>query len=91
MTRRAFLSALLLAPISALARDASVRRAFRRSSPCPATGRTSGACPGYVVDHVIPLCARGIDDPANMQWQDRESAKRKDRAELDQCRLTRRN
>ncbi len=30
-------------------------RAFVREHPCPATGRTSGACPGYVVDHVRPL------------------------------------
>jgi hypothetical protein len=26
------------------------------------------ACPGYVVDHIMPLCAGGADDPANMMW-----------------------
>lgn len=86
MNRRAALLALLMTPLCALARDRSVRRDFHRSNPCPSTGRTSGACPGYVVDHVVPLCAGGLDDPTNMQWQDRESARHKDRGERAQCR-----
>ena len=40
-----------------------------RSTPCPANGRSSGACPGYVVDHKVPLKRGGPDSPANMQWQ----------------------
>jgi hypothetical protein len=36
-------------------RSASVKREFQLTHPCPATGRTSGACPGYVKDHVLPL------------------------------------
>ena len=36
-------------------RNPAARRAFQRSNPCPATGRTSGACPGYIVDHTVPL------------------------------------
>jgi len=31
--------------------------------------------PGYVVDHVVPLCAGGADAPSNMQWQSVEEAK----------------
>ncbi len=52
-----------------------------RSHPCPATGKTSGPCPGYVVDHVAPLKRGGLDDPSNMQWQTIEQAKAKDRIE----------
>lgn len=54
---------------------------FRKSNPCPATGKTSGACPGYVIDHVIPLYRGGPDAPANMQWQSQQEAKAKDKIE----------
>ncbi len=40
-----------------------------------------GAYRGYVIDHVIPLCAGGADDPLNMQWQTIAEAKAKDREE----------
>jgi hypothetical protein len=36
-------------------RNPAARRAFVREHPCPATGKTSGACPGYVVDHIKAL------------------------------------
>jgi len=36
-------------------RSASVKREFQLTQPCPSTGRTSGACPGYIKDHVKPL------------------------------------
>jgi hypothetical protein len=64
-----------------IARDPHAKEAFRRSSPCPATGKTYGACPGYVIDHVQALKHGGADDPSNMQWQTREAAKLKDRWE----------
>lgn len=54
---------------------------FKHSNPCPATGKTSGSCPGYVIDHVIPLKRGGSDSPANMQWQTRADAKAKDKWE----------
>jgi hypothetical protein len=57
-----------------------------RAHPCPANGATSGACPGWVVDHVEPLCAGGQDASANMQWQGVEEAKAKDRLEVRRCR-----
>lgn len=59
---------------------------FQRASPCPATGQSRGRCPGYVIDHLVPLCAGGPDAAANMQWQTVADAKIKDRAEAAQCR-----
>jgi hypothetical protein len=48
-------------------RSASVKREFQLTHPCPATGRTSGACPGYVKDHVLPLVCGGPDAVSNLQ------------------------
>jgi hypothetical protein len=62
-------------------RDPAQRAAFQRACPCPANGRTRGACPGWVVDHVVALKRGGIDHPVNMQWQTVEDARRKDRVE----------
>ncbi len=62
-------------------RDPAQRRAFQHSHACPSTGRTSGACPGYVVDHVQALKHGGADSPSNMQWQTTADAKAKDRVE----------
>jgi len=62
-------------------RSESAKRAFQKSNPCPSTGRTSGGCPGYVVDHVKPLKRDGADAPSNMQWQTKAAAKAKDKTE----------
>jgi hypothetical protein len=62
-------------------RSSSTRAAFVRQHPCPATGKTSGRCPGYVVDHVKALECGGADSPSNMQWQTVAAAKAKDRTE----------
>jgi hypothetical protein len=54
---------------------------LERQHPCPSTGRTSGRCPGYVVDHVRPLECGGADAPSNMQWQTIAEGKAKDKTE----------
>lgn len=67
-------------------RSATAKRAFEREHPCPSTGKTSGRCPGYVIDHVMPLQCGGADAPFNMQWQTTGAAKTKDKTEAG-CRL----
>jgi hypothetical protein len=64
-----------------IARSPKARGDFQRSHPCPSTGRSSGACPGYVIDHVQPLKRGGADSPGNMQWQRVAQARAKDRTE----------
>lgn len=59
-------------------------QAFQKLSPCPANGKTSGACPGWIKDHIVPLYCNGPDTPANLQWQTVEESRAKDRWEL-QC------
>ena len=66
-----------------LARSPAAVSEFRRGHPCPATGTTRGACPGWVVDHLIPLSVYGADRPDNMQWQTVADAKRKDKLEYE--------
>ena len=87
LTTAAFAVCVAL-PISALSkqpRSASVKREFQLTHPCPANGRTSGACPGYVKDHAVPLWCDGSDAVSNLQWQTIRSAKAKDRWETKGC------
>jgi hypothetical protein len=90
MRSAAILTALLLPalswPLDSLGRDPKQRAAFQRLTPCPATGKVMGACPGYIADHLRPLCLGGEDHPRNFQWLTVEEAKRKDRADLASCR-----
>lgn len=81
---------LLLVALSAGARDRAQVREFRKTHPCPITGQIRGACPGWVVDHIIPLCAGGADRPFNMQWQEKAEALEKDKTEWALCRWIRR-
>jgi hypothetical protein len=49
-------------------RNTSVIAAFKRQHPCPVNGKTTGACGGWAIDHVIPLACGGCDAVSNMQW-----------------------
>jgi hypothetical protein len=90
------LSALLLAALlfvswaaeAKIPRSTAAKHEFQRESPCPSTGYRRGRCPGYIIDHVNPLCAGGPDAPSNMQWQTVADAKDKDRLERQQCRIS---
>ena len=62
-----------------VARSEKNKDAFRKSHPCPSTGKSHGACPGYVIDHMQALKHGGADDSYNMQWQNVDAAKSKDR------------
>ena len=77
---------ILAGNVDATERTRTQVNRFKAAHPCPVTHKARGPCPGYVVDHVVPLCAGGHDRPANMQWQSLADAKIKDRAERAQCR-----
>lgn len=81
--------ALAAVLVSAPERSAEAVRIFRRHHLCPATQMYSPQCPGYVVDHIVPLACWGADEEANMQYQTLEEGKAKDRWELAvYCRST---
>jgi len=71
-------------------RSAAEIRAFRAENPCPATGRRAGACPGWQVDHSIPLCAGGEDKHTNMAWLSVEDHRFKTVVDARECRKLRR-
>jgi hypothetical protein len=80
-------SALLLATAaSAGQRSAAEVLAFKRHNPCPSTGERRGACPGYQVDHIIPLCLSGPDTRDNLQWLSLADHKAKTRLDVRSCR-----
>jgi hypothetical protein len=85
MKRVALVLLLVAAPLSATeyVRSHAVHRAFLK-----ATGYPHGR-PGFVVDHIFPLCAGGHDALDNLQWQSIADAKVKDRAEWTLCRQIR--
>jgi hypothetical protein len=56
-------------------RSTTARSQFQHTHPSPSTGKLSGSCPGYVIDHVTPLKCAGADSANNMQWQTRPEAK----------------
>jgi hypothetical protein len=66
-------------------RSREVTREFQHEHPCPSTGKTGGACPGYRKDHVLPLACGGPDAVSNLQWQTVAAAKARDRWERKGC------
>lgn len=84
------MSIVLMLPSLTDARSQAEVRAFRAENPCPATGRRSGACPGWQVDHIRPLCAGGLDKPSNMQWIAVDDHRFKTHVDVRECRKLRR-
>lgn len=84
--RAALILLLVVASATAGERSAAVRNEFKRHNPCPATGERRGACPGWVIDHVVPLCAGGPDAVGNLQWQAYADSLKKDADERRLCR-----
>ena len=85
-------AALILSIASGVALAAPAERSraavdqFKREHPCPATGKSRGACPGWQVDHVVPLKCAGPDRPDNMQWLTVAEHKAKTAREARRCR-----
>lgn len=83
-----FLGMMLLQDADAGRHRSRVARAeFVRLNHCPSTGKAQGACPGWVVDHVVALACGGADHHSNMQWQTVEDAKAKDKVERKGCQI----
>lgn len=51
-----------------ITRRADVIAAFKKEHPCPVNNAVSGSCPGWAIDHVIPLACGGCDAVSNLQW-----------------------
>jgi len=79
------IAALAASSAHAAHRSNKARHAFALGHACPSTGLNRLPCPGYVIDHIQPLCAGGADDPVNMQWQTIADAKAKDKLERKMC------
>lgn len=75
--------------IARIPRDRAEVRDFRYEQPCPANGLRRGACPGWQVDHITPLCAGGADKRENMQWISVEDHRFKTLVDARECRRQR--
>jgi len=49
-------------------RSQAVRHAFARLEACPSTGQNRLPCPGWRIDHIVPLKRCGPDTLPNLQW-----------------------
>ena len=78
---------LVLVSNLSFARDPKQVTEFRKTHPCPSTNKTTGACPGWIVDHLVPICFGGMDSPLNMQWQELAQSRIKDKFEMEACAL----
>ena len=86
----AFAALLFVGAVDASPRSHAARAEFKRANPCPSTGKTSAkaACPGWQIDHVVPLKCGGDDAPTNMQWLTVADHNAKTKAEAKLCRRT---
>lgn len=49
-------------------RRADVIAAYKKVHPCPSTGLYGGACPGWALNHNIPLACGGCDAVSNLSF-----------------------
>jgi hypothetical protein len=70
-------------------RSRTLRAEFQRSNPCPSTGKPTGSCPGWHVDHRDALVCGGRDELANLQWLPVAEHREKTRVEVKLCRAPR--
>src|SRR5205085_3992504 len=66
-------------------RSREVTREFQREHPCPSTGLTSGACPGYRQGSRLAARLRRPRRSFQHQWQTVAAAKAKYRWEVRAC------
>ena len=88
MARALILALCLGMSAGALAapRSPAIKSEFRKLNPCPTTGKKTGACPGWQVDHREALVCGGRDELANLQWLPIAEHREKTRAEVKLCR-----
>jgi 5-methylcytosine-specific restriction endonuclease McrA len=88
----AIVLALAMTSAGAADRSRTLRAEFMREHPCPSTGKTRGPCPGWQVDHAVPLCLGGpaVDARANLRWIEIEPHKAKTRDDVRLCRRVKR-
>ena len=55
-------------PAGRIKRSQAVLARFAQVFPCPTTLEPAPSCPGWQIDHVIPLASGGCDSPENLQW-----------------------
>ncbi len=79
------LALALCASAFAAPRDAAVRYEFRKAHPCPSTGKRTGRCPGYQIDHTVAIMNGGADTVANMQWLANDAHRAKTREDFLVC------
>lgn len=72
--------------LARIPRSAPAKYQFVKENACPATGRHRLPCPGWQIDHVVPLKCNGPDEPGNMQWLTVEDHKAKTKREARWCR-----
>jgi len=68
-----------------ISRSPRVLSKFQKAFPCPLTNKRSGTCPGFVKDHIRPLCSGGQDSVANLKWSEVGYSKLRDVQELRLC------
>jgi hypothetical protein len=49
-------------------RSRAVLRRFAKVFPCPSTLKPIPSCPGWAIDHPLPLASGGCDAQINLQW-----------------------